>query len=147
MVFLEPENVCDYFNNELMPTMTEDDLLRQFSCYILNTYILFADFPPNIWASTSSTLTWTTNACESFHSHFNKSFYTLHPHIYNFMDELKSEIYIKINSINEPYKFQNTKSKKKFQKKEKIIQQYNENTTTRAEYVKMMPHYYSLLFR
>jgi hypothetical protein len=25
---------------------------------------------------------------------------------------------------------------------EKIIQQYNENTITRAEYVKMMSHYY-----
>jgi hypothetical protein len=26
---------------------------------------------------------------------------------------------------------------------EKIIQQYNENTITRAEYVKMMSHYYA----
>jgi hypothetical protein len=50
--------------------------------------------------------------------------------------ELQSEIYIKINSLNEPYRFssyisfiptfKNTKSKKKkkkFQKTEKIIQQ------------------------
>jgi len=48
MVFLEPENACDYLNYELMPTTTEDDRLRQFSCHILNTYIIFADFPPNI---------------------------------------------------------------------------------------------------
>jgi hypothetical protein len=92
--------------------MPEDNQLRQFSYYILNIYILFADFPPNIWASASSTLIRTTNSCESFHSHFNKSFYTPHPHIYNFMDkilELQYTIYIKINSINEPYKFQNTK--------------------------------------
>jgi formyltetrahydrofolate hydrolase len=41
--------------------------------------------------------------------------------------------------------FQNGKSKKKkkFQKWKKIIQQYNENTITRAEYVKMMSHYYA----
>jgi len=70
--------------------------------------ILFDEFPPNIWASASATLTRTINACESFHSHFNKSFYTPHPHIYNFMDkllELQSEIHIQFNSINEPYKF------------------------------------------
>jgi hypothetical protein len=39
--------------------------------------------------------------------------------------------------------FQNTKSKRKFQKMEKMIQQYNENTITRAEYVKMMSQYYA----
>jgi len=44
--------------------------------------------------------------------------------------ELQSEIYIKL-SRNEPYKFE---------KMEKTIQQYNENTITRAKYVKMMYH-------
>jgi len=57
--------------------------------------------------------------------------------------ELQSESYIKFNSINEPYTFQNTKSKKKFQTMEKIIQQYNENTITKAEYVKFISHYYA----
>jgi len=45
--------------------------------------------------------------------------------MYSFMDkilELQSEMYIKTNSINEPYKFQNTKSNKKFEKMEKTIQ-------------------------
>ncbi|KAF0749804.1 Uncharacterized protein FWK35_00038909, partial [Aphis craccivora] len=84
-----------------------------------------ADFPPNICASASATLTWTTNACEFFHSHFNKIFtlYTPHPHIYNFMNkrlELQSKIYIKINSLNETFKFQNTKSKKKKKKNSTI---------------------------
>ncbi|KAF0687843.1 Uncharacterized protein FWK35_00036632, partial [Aphis craccivora] len=86
--------------------------------------ILFADFPPNIWASASVILTRTSNACESFHSHFNKSFYTPHHQIYNFIYEileLQSEIYITINSI-------------KLKTMEKIIQQYNENTIMRAEY-------------
>jgi len=75
-------------------------------------------------------------------SHFNKSFYTSHPHIYNFMDkilELQSEIYIKINSINDK-----TPNQKKFETMQKIIQQYNENTITRAEYyIKMMSYYYA----
>ncbi|KAF0766855.1 Uncharacterized protein FWK35_00002934, partial [Aphis craccivora] len=65
----------------------------------------FDEFLPNIWASASATLTRTTNACESFHS------------------QLQSKFYIKINSINEPYKFQNTKSKKKMSTMKKIIQQ------------------------
>jgi len=46
-------------------------------------------------------------------SYFNKSFYTPHPHIYNFMDkilELQSEIHITINSINVK-----TPNQKKFQ--------------------------------
>ncbi|KAF0763507.1 Uncharacterized protein FWK35_00008640, partial [Aphis craccivora] len=84
-----------------------------------------SDFLPNIWASASATLTRTNNTCESFHSNFNKSFYTPHSHIYNFINKilkLQSKIYIKINSINEPYKFQNTKSKKK-KKNAKIFQQ------------------------
>jgi hypothetical protein len=39
--------------------------------------------------------------------------------------------------------FQITKSKKEFKRIEKIIQQYNENTLTKAEYVKIMSHYYA----
>jgi hypothetical protein len=65
--------------------------------------------------------------------------------------DLQSEIYIKINSINESYRFiyyicfyiSKHQIKKKFKKMEKIIQQYNENTIMRAEYVKMMSHYYA----
>ena len=32
----------------------------------------------------------TTNACESFHSHFNSQFYTSHPDIFTFLEVLKS---------------------------------------------------------
>jgi hypothetical protein len=56
------------------------------------------------------------NACESFHSHFNFSFYTTHPNIFIFIEKLKEiqiEVYIKLDSINEPFKFQNSKTKKK----------------------------------
>ncbi|KAF0771795.1 Uncharacterized protein FWK35_00001471 [Aphis craccivora] len=57
----------------------------------------------------------------TIHSHFNKIFYFLHPHIYNYMDkilELQSKINIQINSLNEPNKFQNTKSKKEISNNE-----------------------------
>lgn len=43
----------------------------------------------------------TTNACESFHSEFNSSFYEAHPDLYTFTDTLllfQNKTYIKINS-------------------------------------------------
>jgi len=50
MVFIKSENMCDYFNYELMTTMSGDDRLTQYFCYISNINILFADFFLNIWA-------------------------------------------------------------------------------------------------
>lgn len=57
MVFLELENFSDYFNYELMPTMSENNRISQFSSYFFDTYDLFVDFPLNIWASASATST------------------------------------------------------------------------------------------
>jgi len=36
-----------------------------------------------------------------------------------------------------------TPNQKKISKMEKIVQQYNEKTITKAEYVKMISHYYA----
>lgn len=47
-------------------------------------------------------LTRTTNAVESFHSHFKNNFYMSHPNIHNLLNvllQLQSEVYIKIRSI------------------------------------------------
>lgn len=41
--------------------MSKDDRLKQFSNYTMKTYILFADFPLNTWASASANLTQITN--------------------------------------------------------------------------------------
>jgi len=88
--------VLDYF----------EVFLIQFSDYLLNNYIWNdSTFSPNIiWAADVNR---TTNACESFNSHFNKSFNSNHLHIFIVLDKLKQielENYIKINSINEPHK-------------------------------------------
>jgi hypothetical protein len=52
-----------------------------------------------MWAS-HMTLHITTNNCESFHSHFNQTFYKPHPPFFTFLQILKDTIqtYIKINS-------------------------------------------------
>ena len=112
--------VFDYFEVFLISSKPSDHRLTQFSNYLLNNYISNdASFLPNIWAAATADLNRMTNVCESFHSHFNKSFnsnHPLHPHIFILLEKLKQiqlENYIKINSINYPNKFRNSKSKKK----------------------------------
>lgn len=79
----EPELVFDYFEVFLLSFKPNYHRLTQFSNYLLNSYIRNdASFPPNIWAAATADLNRTTNACESFHSHFNKSFNSNHPHIF-----------------------------------------------------------------
>jgi hypothetical protein len=73
-------------------------------------------FPPDMWACASVDTCLTTNACESFHVQFNSSFISTHLNIYAVivkLKELQTETYIKINSLDSPFQFQNTKSKKK----------------------------------
>jgi hypothetical protein len=73
-------------------------------------------FPSDMWACASVDTCLPTNACESFHAHFNSSFNSTHPNIYTViakLKELQTETYIKINSLDAPFQFQNTKIKKK----------------------------------
>ena len=104
-----------------------------------------AQYPPEVWAQASAEPTLTTNACESFHSHFNSSFYTTHPNIFMFIEKLKEiqiEVYIKLNSINEPFKFQNSKTKKKKREKlENLINKYNSSQIPIDEYVSTIFNY------
>jgi hypothetical protein len=51
---------------------------------------LAAKFPPSIWGELSSSVDHTTNACESFHSRFNASFYVTHPPLVIFLEVLKN---------------------------------------------------------
>jgi len=81
--FLEPKLVFHYFEVFLLSSKPNDHRLTQFSNYLLNNYIsIDASFPLNIWAAVTADLNITTNACESFHSHFNKSFNSNHFHIF-----------------------------------------------------------------
>ena len=138
--------VFDYFEVFLMSSKPNDHRLKQFSDYLLNNYVSNdAAFPPNIWAAATADLNRTTNACESFHSNFNKSFNSSHPHIFIFLDKLKQiqvENYIKINSINEPHKYRNSKSKKKYIYMQNIIKKYKNNEISIDDYVGNVAHYF-----
>lgn len=73
--------------------------LEKFSDYVFeNNLTKESKFPPHVWASASADLNNSTNACESFHAHFNNSIYHTHPCIIIFVKELLNvqiEAYVK----------------------------------------------------
>lgn len=85
LLFLEPEDVGNCLVFDLLPIVPENDKLRVFIDYLVETYIEEDSiFPPEIWAAKCASSSRTTNACESFHSHLNKSFNSYHPNIFVF---------------------------------------------------------------
>ncbi|XP_015374554.1 PREDICTED: uncharacterized protein LOC107169341 [Diuraphis noxia] len=87
---LSPIEVIDCFTDELMAIRpTADERIEEFMDYVFDNYISpEASFLPSILAQFSTTLNRTTNSCESFHSKLNRCFYSGHPNIYLFIDEL-----------------------------------------------------------
>jgi len=75
LIYLNPEDVENCFSIDLYNIKPNDDRPDKFYNYLKNTYIdEEATFPPKVWAKASSELTKSTNACESFHAHFNCNF-------------------------------------------------------------------------
>jgi hypothetical protein len=147
LLFLEPEKVSDVFVFELCPFQPPNIKLQQFADYLVDNYISEDSlFPPEIWAENSAALNRTTNACESFHSHLNGSFYQCHPSLYIFVDTLLTmqlKTYIKINSINVHYKFKNSNSLNRQIYLEKQILSYQNSDITTLQFVKLASHYYA----
>jgi hypothetical protein len=78
--FLSPADVLPFFTEYLLPSAPQNEKIDAWHEYLLRTYLQDDSlFPPDMWASFSSSLTRTTNACESMHAHLNSSFYTPHP--------------------------------------------------------------------
>lgn len=102
---------------------------------------------PQIWAANSAELTRTTNACESFHSHFNKSFYHTHPSIFKTIEvlvEVQVESHFKLKNIEIPLKYQNLYSKKKRDFVQNKITEFNNNLISRINFVQSVSCYYYL---
>lgn len=103
--FLKPEDVGDCFGIDFSAFQPNDLKLTEFTDYLVDNYISEnSRFPPSIWAENTSSLKRTTNACESFHSRFNSSFYHGHPNIFLFITTLvdfQSDTYIKIRSVRQ----------------------------------------------
>ncbi|KAK7603911.1 hypothetical protein V9T40_004184 [Parthenolecanium corni] len=107
--FLHPADVEDCFLDDLLPMkgtdptgneFNADPRVKNFTDYIFRTYIgPNSKFPPHMWAEYSSSIARTTNPCEAFHSHFNSDFYSAHPNIFVFIEnilEIQCETYAKM---------------------------------------------------
>jgi hypothetical protein len=100
--FSPSNEIGDIFCFELMASKPDNDILTKFCDYLVTNYVEESSrFPPYLWSQVKSEQTRTTNVCESFHSHFNKSFYFAHPNIYVFVDTLltfQTNTYIKMTT-------------------------------------------------
>jgi hypothetical protein len=81
LTFLPPEMLSDVFVYKIIPIIPEKCL--KLTDYILHYYISEnAQFHPIMLALCSFSVQRRTNACDSFHSKLNSSFYSSHPNIY-----------------------------------------------------------------
>jgi len=73
--FLRPDEVDDCFVTDIMALLPPNNSkLSAFTDYILEVYVREdSRYPPSLWAECSSSITRTTNACESFHSKLNST--------------------------------------------------------------------------
>jgi hypothetical protein len=82
-----------------MNSKPDDEKVTRFADSLVDVIVSKeAQYSSEIWVI----LTLTTNACESFHFHFNSSLYITHQNIFVFIEKLKEiqiEVYIKLNSI------------------------------------------------
>lgn len=114
---LDDKMVSEYFVDEIVATAPNDKRFIEFLDYLTETYISEeATFPPEVWAEMSSRPTRTTNACESFHAKFNASFYSPHPNIFIFLENIKNcqtETKLTLNSAAKRPKKVSAQMKKK----------------------------------
>ncbi|GFR96595.1 phosphoglucomutase-3 [Elysia marginata] len=69
--------------------MPDDERCQQFADYLLHNYVQTTSrFQPEIWACFTKDNR-TTNACESFHFHLSRMFYSPSPNIFVFMENLR----------------------------------------------------------
>jgi hypothetical protein len=127
-----------------MSTIPKIHAVKEFSDYLVDNYISDEGlFPPHIWASNTISSQRTTNACESFHAKFNKSFSSAHPNIFVFIDvltQLKIDIYILMqNTGTRP---STTWYQKKINNIQKYINLYTQKHITKVEFLNTVSHYY-----
>ena len=133
-------DLCYYYVEELMSDSPENEKLQKFCDYLTDNYISDESmFLPKLWAAKSSELIRTTNACESFHSFFNKHFNCNSLPIHTWLSvvqEVQTNVYIKLNTIHLQYIPKNRKVKERQLKNEKTIQQYNREELSQHEFIK-----------
>ena len=104
--FLASCNVGDLFAQDIMSAMPDNDACTHFADYVVDNYIdSNAIFQPESWAEVPGDARRTNNGCESFHAHYNKSFYESHPNIFKVIEvltALQCKSYITMRSSNIP---------------------------------------------
>lgn len=142
LMYLDPTEVGDCFALELFENMPQDPRLVKYADYLVDTYISEESlFPPIIWAEHSSTITRTTNACESFHSNFKNSIYAEHPNLFVFVEKLKefqTDTYIKIQSLQKPIQIHDMKVKKRQKFIESMIIKHQNKEINRLHFIKCL---------
>lgn len=99
--FLPPCEVLSGYED--LMSIKPEGAPTDFSDYVLDNYILFAQFPPELWARVPSAQPRTTNGPESYHSNYNAEFYHPHPSIHDVtqvLTEIQVESFTKILSIS-----------------------------------------------
>jgi len=135
--FLRPEEVGECFSQDLMAIQPNDKQIKTFCDYVLDNYISpDVTFPPDIWSEFAATAVRTTNSCvsqlstcESYHAVLNRRFYSPHPDIFNFVDELlqiQSETNIELRSTIQKKKI--TLGKEKYLREQ--MMKYTNNIIT-----------------
>lgn len=136
--FLDPTDMENFFEYELQMKEPNHPAVKEFSKYVYENYVRpGALFPPYLWASYSSSIARTTNACESFNSKLNGQFYHAHPNIYLFIDallEIQERTYSKMLSVH--IKKMSKKSALKQQYIREAMDAFEEGRIDRYEFVK-----------
>jgi hypothetical protein len=96
--FLNAIEVGKSYTDDFMSTIPENHTVKKFNDYLVDSYISDEGlFPSHIWVSDKISSQRSTNACESFHAKFNKSFSSPHPNIFVFiavLTQLQIDTYI-----------------------------------------------------
>ena len=145
LTYLNPKDVEDCFVFELMAYKPQNAILDKFADYLVETYVdSNAIFPPHFWAEGKASISHSTNACESFHSHFNSSFYNTHPSIYIFIEKIKEfqvDTYVRIQSRHIVKPIKDRQVKLKLKNLQQLILKYESHQIGRIDFVKCVSHY------
>lgn len=145
LTYLNPVEVEECFVYDFMSYKPKNATLDIYADYLLENYIIdSALFPPHIWSNQNPSIARTTNACESFHSRFNSSFYSTHPSIFIFIEKLKEfqvDTYVKINSLQIPAKIKDTTVKAKLAFLEKMVDKLRSQQIRRLDFIKAISYH------
>jgi hypothetical protein len=100
IAFLNRDEVAGCFVEDFMSVCYDDKRVVEFADYLTDESM----FPPILWLQVPSDSKRTNNGPESFHAHYNEQFYSSHPAIYIFIDNIikfQTTTYIKMRSIDE----------------------------------------------